>query len=108
MARIALDNVSLHFPVYSVQSRSLRSVFLERTTGGRIRKEARNVILIDALRDISLELEDGDRLAILGLNGAGKTTLLKLMGGIFEPSFGNVRREGSVSLIARNRPRSMA
>ncbi len=49
-----------------------------------------------ALKDVSFELEKGDRLGILGLNGAGKSTLLKVIAGVFKPTEGTVTRNGKV------------
>jgi D-methionine transport system ATP-binding protein len=45
------------------------------------------------LQDISLTVERGDRLAIVGLNGAGKTSLLKLINRLNEPSSGKIYLE---------------
>jgi len=44
----------------------------------------------DAIKRISLSIEDGEKIAIVGENGAGKTTLAKLLSGIFTPSAGLV------------------
>jgi tungstate transport system ATP-binding protein len=41
-----------------------------------------------ALRDVSLALEAGERLALVGSNGSGKTTLLRLMHGLLAPTAG--------------------
>ena len=49
----------------------------------------------DAIRDLSLELEPGEHLAVVGLNGAGKTTLVKLLCGLTEPSEGTVLYDGT-------------
>jgi ABC-type lipoprotein export system ATPase subunit len=45
-----------------------------------------------ALRDVSLQVERSDRVALLGRSGSGKTTLLHVLGGLVEPSSGAVAR----------------
>lgn len=47
-----------------------------------------------ALRQASLQIESGDRIAVLGPNGAGKTTLLKLIGGLLTPTEGEITVNG--------------
>lgn len=49
------------------------------------------------LRDFSLELNEGDRVAILGSNGSGKSTALKLMSGQNDPTSGTVELRGILS-----------
>ncbi len=51
---------------------------------------------ISALKGISLEVEEGDMVAVLGANGAGKTTLLLTISGILEPSDGTVTFQGTI------------
>lgn len=48
-----------------------------------------------ALRDISLSIEAGEMVGVLGPNGSGKTTLLKLVSGILRPERGEIRLDGS-------------
>ena len=48
----------------------------------------------NALKDISVQIEDGEILGILGENGAGKTTLIKLLVGLLHPSSGEVSING--------------
>jgi len=52
-----------------------------------------------ALRDVNLEVEEGDRVGIIGRNGAGKSTLLKLLSQITEPSAGRIVLRGRVASI---------
>lgn len=49
-----------------------------------------------ALRNVSFELRQGERLGIIGRNGAGKSTLLKLLSRITEPTEGAIRIRGRV------------
>jgi lipopolysaccharide transport system ATP-binding protein len=52
-----------------------------------------------ALDGISLEVERGERVGIVGRNGAGKTTLLKLITGNFAPTSGAVHVNGTVQAL---------
>ncbi len=54
------------------------------------------------LRGISLELEPGERVALMGRNGAGKSTLLRIAKGLEEPTRGKVERAGEVALLLQN------
>jgi ABC-type multidrug transport system ATPase subunit len=54
------------------------------------------------LRDVSLQIAEGERVAIIGPNGVGKTTLLNVLGGLLTPQFGEVelfglKRRGSIA-----------
>lgn len=51
-----------------------------------------------ALAGVTLEIEEGDRIAVLGPNGAGKTTLLKLIGGLLLPTKGDIVVNGFSTL----------
>jgi len=50
---------------------------------------------IHALKGVSLEVERGEIVALLGNNGAGKTTTLKTISGLLHPREGNVFFEGA-------------
>jgi energy-coupling factor transport system ATP-binding protein len=48
---------------------------------------------VEALRDVSLAIESGERIAIIGHNGAGKTTLVRHLNGLLQPTQGTVQIE---------------
>jgi len=52
-----------------------------------------------ALKKVSFEVRQGDRIGIIGRNGAGKSTLLKILSRITEPTTGSVRIKGRVASL---------
>lgn len=52
-----------------------------------------------ALKDVSFEIKQGDRIGIIGRNGAGKSTLLKILSRITEPTKGSIRIKGRVASL---------
>lgn len=97
MASITLEQVSVSFPIYSSATRSIKNRLIQSATGGQICSESGSdrISVVQALQDINLKLESGDRIGLVGHNGAGKTTLLRVLGGIYEPNEGRVSVEGS-------------
>ena len=73
------------------------AVNLEYPIPRRYRKEN---IQPSGIRNISLEVKQGEVLGIIGRNGSGKSTLLKVMAGVFPPDNGTIATRGSVSLLA--------
>lgn len=67
---------------------------------------------VEVLRGIELAVSKGDRVAIIGASGSGKTTLLQLLGGLDEPTSGEVRVIGQsmsrASDVERGRLRNRA
>ncbi|MBP6386918.1 MAG: ABC transporter ATP-binding protein [Pseudarcicella sp.] len=52
-----------------------------------------------ALKNVSFEIEQGDRVGIIGSNGAGKSTMLKILSRITEPSEGQISIKGRVASL---------
>ena len=52
-----------------------------------------------ALKDVSFEIKQGDRVGFIGRNGAGKSTLLKVLSRITEPTSGSIRIKGRVASL---------
>lgn len=96
MASINLQNVTVSFPLYDVSTRSLKNSLMRVATGGKISSSSKQVVVVDSLRNISFNLEHGDRLGLIGHNGAGKSTLLRVLAGIYQPLQGAINVEGSV------------
>jgi ABC-2 type transport system ATP-binding protein len=95
---IDTHNAWVEFPIFDAKTRSLKKTFLGKA-GGAIGRNASNVVVIEALRDISLSLSIGDRVGLVGHNGAGKSTLLRLLSGIYEPTRGSAVVRGRVAPI---------
>ena len=98
MAQLTLDNVSIDFPIFGAHAVSLKQTLASAATGGRIGRET-GVAVIEALRDISLDLKEGDRLGVIGHNGAGKSTLLRTLAGVYPPTRGRYARTGTISSL---------
>jgi ABC-type polysaccharide/polyol phosphate transport system ATPase subunit len=98
MARVVLENVRVDFPIYATQ-RNLRTAIFNRATGGLIQRQGKNQnrVVVTALSGVSMTLEDGDRVGLVGHNGSGKSTLLKVLAGIYEPIEGRLLVEGAVT-----------
>tara|TARA_Y100000766_G_scaffold283037_1_gene297687 strand:+ start:1330 stop:2910 length:1581 start_codon:yes stop_codon:yes gene_type:complete len=75
----------------------LEDVTLEYPVPRQYRKEH---VQPSGVRNISLEVNQGEVLGIIGRNGSGKSTLLKMMAGVFPPDSGTIATRGSVSLLA--------
>lgn len=98
-ANIRLESVTVDFPIYSARTRSLKTSLLHKGTGGRIGNNAESVLCVRALEDVSLTIEHGDRVGLVGHNGSGKTTLLRVLAGVYEPPQGRVWRQGRVTSL---------
>ena len=96
MSHIIMDKVCLNYKVKKdikfkdlVLGNKSESKFSEMSGEGIIR----------ALNEVTLELHDGDRLAIIGPNGAGKSSMLKVMSEIYPISKGKLDVSGNVATM---------
>jgi len=99
MAAIHLRNVGVEFPIYQVGARSLKKLVIAGTTRGNLARDAHDRVLVRALRDISFDVGNGERIGLIGANGAGKTTLLKVLAGIYKPTQGRIQVTGHTTAL---------
>lgn len=97
-AQILVEDVSVFFPLYHARSRSLKKTVIAAASS-RLGKDKQRRVVVQALRDISFELNGGDRLGLIGSNGAGKTTLLRTLAKIYEPLTGRLCVRGSLNAL---------
>ena len=101
MTAIVVKSLSIDIPIFDVASTSLRHVLLRRAVGGQMAQAGSHVV-VNALKDVSFEADDGDRIGLVGNNGAGKTTLLRALADIYPPTSGLVQVDGRVSPMFDN------
>lgn len=95
---IRLDGVDVDLPL----DKDLRGFFSHRreTSSGssRVRVD-KNGSYVQALSDVTLNVQAGHRVGLIGANGAGKSTLLRVMAGIYAPTRGKYAAEGKISTL---------
>jgi len=92
---INLKNVDLEYIVGGVYSQSFKNQLFNTLTGGKI-VQNKNFITIKALNNLNINIENGQRIGLIGANGAGKTSFLKLIAGIYQPTSGELNIKGKV------------
>jgi ABC-type polysaccharide/polyol phosphate transport system ATPase subunit len=95
MARIELENASLTFEIRQRGRVTLKEFIVKQM----FRRGSNPVTYIPALRNVTLQVQDGQRVGIIGHNGAGKSTLLRLLAGVYPPTSGRRIVEGKISSL---------
>lgn len=93
-AFIRTENISVIFRIYHNPIPSFKDLVVNRFAG---QKHRDNFTEFSAINHVSLNIESGDRLGIIGLNGAGKSTLLKTIAGIYYPHQGRITVKGRMT-----------
>jgi lipopolysaccharide transport system ATP-binding protein len=88
---IKVENATVRFNMASQKIDSIKEYIIKVLTRQLRYKE------LLALKNINLEIKQGESWGIVGSNGAGKSTLLKLICGIIAPNPGSVTVNGSIS-----------
>ena len=87
---LELQNVGLEVPVLTTETRSLKASLIRSVTGGRLSR-SRGGAVITALQDVTLNIHQGGRVALIGHNGAGKSSFLRVVSGIYKHTSGHFK-----------------
>lgn len=98
---VVIDRVKM---TYRVASSDDRSVSSRRGLKGRLRRLFRmqNLVAVNALKEISLIVERGESVGIIGRNGSGKSTIMKLISGQAAPTDGAIYASSTPVLLGVN------
>ncbi len=90
-AAVEVEGISKQFRLYNEKHTSLKERVIH---GGKMPYTP-----FWALRDVNVEINQGETFGILGRNGCGKSTLLKCIAGILKPTTGEIRVRGSLAAM---------
>ena len=91
VGEIDVEGVARSFRVHAREARTLKDLVVQR---GQTASTD-----VWALRDVSVAVEHGEAVGLIGRNGSGKTTLLRLIAGIIKPTAGRIRAEGRIGSL---------
>lgn len=94
---IEVKECVLRYPLGSYNRGSIKSMMLSAFSNRR--RQAPTAQFVDALRGINLNIQHGERVALLGHNGSGKSTLLQAMAGVYPLASGTIRVSGRVGTL---------
>ncbi len=90
---ILMENVVLDYRLYHDRAVSLRDTMLN------LFNRKTRVEKFRALDNVSIKIEPGESLALIGSNGAGKSTTLKILAGIYRPTSGTAESSGRIASL---------
>jgi lipopolysaccharide transport system ATP-binding protein len=96
---IIFKDVSLKIPSIDVSKRIFfkkNFILKKEKLIGADQTHEKNMIFNNILTNINFEIHEGENISLIGHNGSGKTTLLRLIAGIYEPTSGTIKINGSV------------
>src|SRR5512132_1664635 len=86
---IEMHGVSVGYPIHTIPT--LKEWVVRQVTG----RKAEDYFW--ALRDVTLDVQRGESLGVIGANGAGKSTLLRVVAGIIPPTKGEASTRGTIA-----------
>src|SRR5262249_12205890 len=95
MKIITVDNVSKRYRISRLGAKSIREELVRvfALSSEQVKED------FYALRDVSLDIEQGESIGFIGPNGTGKSTVLKLLARIIYPTKGKITVRGSVASL---------
>jgi ABC-2 type transport system ATP-binding protein/lipopolysaccharide transport system ATP-binding protein len=87
---IKVENVGMKFTLNQEKVDNLKEYFI------KFLKRQLKYTNFWAVKNVSFEVENGDKLGIIGLNGAGKSILLKMISGVIKPTEGTIQIKGTI------------
>ncbi|HEY3389937.1 MAG TPA: ABC transporter ATP-binding protein [Prolixibacteraceae bacterium] len=90
---IKIINANLFYPSKTYNALTLKEEIFKLL---RIGKRTKLLYDVHALRDINLNIHEGERVGIIGANGAGKSTILKAIAGLYPLKSGQIETQGSI------------
>jgi len=88
---VRVENVTQRFRVIHERPDSLRELF------SKFLRHRVSYHVLDAVKDVSLDVPRGQMLGLVGRNGSGKSTLLKIIAGVYKPTAGRVHINGTIA-----------
>lgn len=90
---VSVENVTVKYRAMLDQRQTMKSAL------SRLGRNKQEVRYIQALKDVSLTVKQGEFLGVIGHNGAGKSTLLRTIAGILPPTKGRIVVNGHVTTL---------
>lgn len=95
MASVKLNSVSFSYKNNDINNSSIKKIIIS----GFFKKNSNKSKKIEVIKNLDLDLRNGDILGIAGPNGSGKTSLLKLLSGIYTPTQGKISIIGKITTM---------
>lgn len=91
---IKFENVCLTYDLYLDKTNNIKEYLINKLI--RRKPVAKTMEKVTALKNISIEFHQGERVGIIGRNGAGKSSMLKVISGIYKPTSGKLTIQGNI------------
>jgi lipopolysaccharide transport system ATP-binding protein len=92
---IQVKDCVLHYPI-GLDRGSVKSAIMSMFGN---RKMASTAQFVSALRGVNIEIQQGERVGLIGHNGSGKSTLLRAMAGVYPLEEGSIRVSGKIGTL---------